>query len=97
MKRIVYMLAFTILGAMVGFFIHIMAEVTYLQLLLADFEKYGFGWSWQAWENIQGVGMALLVLFGTGFGYRLGVRCWKWLYVEQKLLKRWGIRLKQTF
>lgn len=97
MKKHIYYLSFTALGALFGFLIHAVVELYYIKLLLQDFDNYGFGWTWETWEQIHTYGTLLLVIGFGLFGYRQGKRWWRILYVEKKYLKRWGIKLKETF
>lgn len=96
MKKNVYCLSFVLLGAMIGFFIHAMFEILYIRLLLSDFDKYGFGWSWLVWEQIHTYGVMALVLGFGWWGYGRGKHFWRVLYVEQKYSK-WLGKLKQDF
>jgi hypothetical protein len=97
MKRKIYYLTFTLLGAMFGFLTHALVEVCYIKLLLADFEKYGLGWSWEMWEIIHQVGIGALIVGFSAIGYSQGVKWWRILYVQKRYLKRWGINLKENF
>ncbi|MBX4187581.1 MAG: hypothetical protein KW793_00405 [Candidatus Doudnabacteria bacterium] len=97
MKRRVYYVIFTLLGAMLGFLLHMLIEMWYLQRLLHNFNRYSLGLSWEQLEMIHTFGVPLLVLSVAFWGYRKGVRCWQWLYVEKRYLKRWGINLKENF
>jgi hypothetical protein len=96
MKKKIYYLCFVLLGAMIGFFIHAMVEIFYIRLLLVDFDKYGFGWSWSVWEQIHMYGVVALI-FGFGYwGYNRGRHFWQVLYIDQKYSK-WLGKLKQNF
>jgi hypothetical protein len=96
MKRIVYYLSFTLLGAMFGFFLHAMIEVLYIKMLLADFGTYGMGLSWSDWEMIHMVGVIVLVAGFSYWGFERGQHFWKVLYVDQKYSK-WIGKLKRDF
>lgn len=96
MKQKVYYFSFVILGAMIGFFIHAMVEILYIDLLLSDFDKYGFGWSWSVWDRIHIYGVLAMVLIFGLWGYNRGRHFWRVLYVDQKYSK-WLGKLKQDF
>jgi hypothetical protein len=97
MKKTIYIVAFMILGAMLGFFLHAVIEIFYIKLLLKDFSKFGLGLSWSNWEMIHLIGVPLLTLGLAWCGYRQGKKWWRILYVEQKYLKRWGVKLRKDF
>lgn len=97
MKKYVYYFSFTVLGLVTGFLIHMLSEIVYLNLLLEDFQKYGFGWSWAVWLNIHtGSVVVLTALFGW-LGFKSGKKFWRILYIEKKFSSKWGIKLKETF
>ena len=97
MKKQIYYLTFTFFGALLGFFIHAVVELGFINLMLSDFEKYNFGLTWAEWMMVHTYGTLLLVI-GLGlYGYRLGVKFWRILYVDKRYLKRWGIKLKENF
>lgn len=96
MKKKIYYLCFVLLGALFGFFLHALVEIFYIKLLLSDFEKYGFGWSWIVWEQIHLYGAVVLVAGFGVWGYDRGRHFWKVLYVDQKYAK-WISKLKKDF
>ncbi|MFA4937492.1 MAG: hypothetical protein WC575_04400 [Patescibacteria group bacterium] len=87
MKKFFYIAAFTVLGLLSQFLVHALVEIWYINLLLNDFVRYGFGWSWDTWYGIHTVGTWILVLLGTAFGYWQGRYWWVRLYDEQGKLK----------
>lgn len=97
MKRKIYYLTFTLLGAMFGFLIHAIVEVWYIKRLLSDYETYGLGLTWENWELIHQIGIGALIIGFSAIGYRQGVKWWRILYVQKRYLKRWGINLKENF
>jgi hypothetical protein len=96
MKKLVYYVSFTFLGALFGFFLHAMVEILYIKLLLMDFDRYGFGLTWKTWEELHTVSVVVLVLGFGIWGYGRGQHFWKVLYVDQKYAK-WVGKLKQNF
>ena len=92
-KRIVYLIAFTFLGALVSFLIHAGIEILYTRLLLADFERYSFGLTWDQWFRIHAIGTLVLFVLGTGVGFWQGRYWWRKIYLEGAL-RRFGIRVR---
>lgn len=76
-KKNVYIFLFVIFGALIGFLIHAGIEIWYINLLLADFSKYGLGLSWPQWYIIHGVGTVILFAGGSLFGYLQGKHWWR--------------------
>lgn len=88
MKRIIYIVLFTFLGALVSTILHGLVELWYIGLLNADFATYGLGWSWETWFMIHAVGSWVLLTAGIAFGFQQGVYWWRVLYGEGQLT-RW--------
>lgn len=88
MKRIIYIALFTFLGIILQFMAHALIEIWYIGLLLADFPKYGFGLSWQAWFNIHAVSTVLFLLVGTWIGRKEGIYWWRKIY-EENMIAKW--------
>jgi len=83
MKRKFYIAAFIFLGILLQFLVHAGIEIWYINLLLTDFQKYGFGLSWESWEMIHH-GLLLVLLFCGGiFGFWQGKYWWKRIYVDR--------------
>lgn len=97
MKKIIYVLSFTLLGALLGFLVHGFAEIGYINLLTSDFEKYGFGVSWGGWVAIHAGWNVLCLLFGAVFGFEQGLKWWQVLYVEGRYNNRLRRPLKRNF
>ncbi len=88
MKRVIYLAAFTVLGALLLFLAHALLEMAVLSFLLRDFDRYGLGLSWNQWYAFhQALGLALLIV-GICLGYRWGVFWWQAIYVERRY-KKW--------
>ncbi|MFH1111713.1 MAG: hypothetical protein V1712_01425 [Patescibacteria group bacterium] len=87
MKRFFYLVAFTFLGLLCQFVVHALVEIWYIDLLVKNFSRYGFGWSWNTWYIIHDVITWVLVLVGLLFGYWQGRHWWVRLYDEQGKLK----------
>lgn len=80
MKKIFYISLFALLGVLAQFIAHGLLEIWYIGLLLEDFSRYGFGFSWDAWVMIHNVGTVLLFATGVGAGFRRGKFLWKKMY-----------------
>jgi hypothetical protein len=79
-KRNIYISLFVILGIVVQFVIHASLELWYIEFLLFDFSKYGFGLSWNTWVVIHNVLTILLLIVGIHFGWRQGKYWWRRIY-----------------
>lgn len=84
MKKAIYIFATMVLGVLLSFLLHAAIEITTINLLMKDFAKYGLGLSWPTWLMIHSIGTAILLLAGVVFGYFIGQRWWKYVYVEKK-------------
>ncbi|MBL7141860.1 hypothetical protein ISS21_02055 [Patescibacteria group bacterium] len=80
MKRTIYITIFVILGILLSFLIHAVVEVWYIDLLLKDFSKYSFGFSWSQWYLIHYLGTAILFILGALAGFWQGKFWWKRIY-----------------
>jgi hypothetical protein len=67
-----------------SFLIHAIIEIPIIKLLVSDFDRWGFGLSWNVWFILHGVWSVLLFLTGVYFGYKQGKRWWKVLYEDKK-------------
>ncbi|MEK7556430.1 MAG: hypothetical protein AAB538_00450 [Patescibacteria group bacterium] len=93
MKRAVYTIAFTVLGILLQFLAHAVAERWYIMKLVKDFETYGLGLSWDQWFLVHHVSAAVLLIAGAAFGFWQGRFWWPRLYDEQGN-KRWHWKRK---
>lgn len=84
MKRTIYIISFTVLGVLVQFLAHALLELWYIALLTADFARYGFGLSWDAWFLIHHIATAVLLVGGLFGGYFSGRYWWRIIYIEKK-------------
>ena len=83
MKRVIYIILFTILGILLQFLAHALLETWYANLLLADFVKYSFGLSWEKWWYVvHGVGSVALLVAGAVFGFWQGRYWWERIYMK---------------
>ena len=83
MKKTIYIILFTFLGILLQFLIHILVETWYIDLLITDFPKYGFGLSWYQWFIIHHIGTVILFVTGTLFGFWQGKFWWQRIYEKK--------------
>lgn len=83
MKKISYITLFIFLGVLISFLVHAMIEIPIIMLLVSDFEKWGFGLSWDVWEVIHIVGAVILLILGIVIGFLQGRRWWGVLYTNK--------------
>lgn len=84
MKRLIYLLLSILLWILISFLIHATIEIPAIYFLTKDFNKYGLGLSWNSWYQIHQVGTAILLIFGVIFGYFIGKRWWRFIYIEKR-------------
>lgn len=87
MKKKFYIFSFTILGILLQLLIHALSEQWYIGLLISDFAKYSFGFSWSQWFLIHHVFTILLFIAGALFGFWQGKIWWKIIYEKNKTIK----------
>lgn len=85
MKKIVYIVAFTILGILLQFLVHSFFEQNYIYFLLKDFDTYSFGFSWAQLYMAHKIISALFFIGGALFGFYQGKYWWKYIYVDKKI------------
>ncbi|RJQ36379.1 hypothetical protein C4552_03770 [Candidatus Parcubacteria bacterium] len=83
-KRVVYIAAFTVLGILVQFIAHAVIETWYIGLLLEDFSRYGFGWTWETWVLIHNILSFILLAAGALAGFSAGQFWWQEIYVKRR-------------
>lgn len=84
MKRTFYIICFTLLGILVQFLVHAIAELGMIALLLKNFNVYGLGLSWRQWFAIHEALSVVLLVLGAWWGYTAGVKFWNIIYVEKR-------------
>ncbi len=87
-KRTIYIFLFTFLGAVVSFLVHVAIEIPVINLLVKDFEKYGFGFSWPQWYLIHHIGSVMLFIGGIIAGFWQGKYWWKIIYIDKSRANR---------
>lgn len=93
MKRIIYIIAFTVLGILFQFLVHALIETGYISVLELDFPRYSLGLTWSQLMIVHKIFTAVLFVAGAVFGYIQGKYWWKQLYI----LKRYKKDLKPNF
>lgn len=88
MKRVVYIIAFTVLGILLQFLAHAVVERWYIAKLVNDFDAYGLGLSWKQWFLAHHIVSVALFIAGAGLGFWQGLYWWPKLYDEHGV-KRW--------
>ncbi|MEK7576693.1 MAG: hypothetical protein AAB482_03275 [Patescibacteria group bacterium] len=83
-KRRFYLFCTIILGVLLLSIVHAIVEMWYINLLVSDFDMYGFRLSWSQWFLVHNVLSVALWIFGAWFGYWLGIRWWQIVYVERR-------------
>jgi len=97
MKKKIYILAFMILGLLLGFLIHALAEIVYIPLLVERYETFGLGLKFDTWFAIHSVWAAVALAAGLWFGYYQGQKWWRVLYVEKRYGRWFKKPLKPNF
>lgn len=83
MKKVIYVFLFTLFGVLLQFFIHAVVEITYINLLLTNFEVFGLGLSFATWFTIHNVFAVVLLVSGLFLGFKQGLYWWKRIYVKE--------------
>lgn len=86
MQKKIYIVLFTVLGILLQFLVHAIVEIWYVGLLLQDFQKYGFGFSWNQWFFIHHIGTVILLVVGALFGFWQGKFWWRKIYKERSVI-----------
>ncbi len=87
MKKSFYIFCFVVLGLILQQIVHTVVEIWYIKLLVGDFNKYGFGWTWNTWFMIHHVYSAVLLIAGGLWGYWTGQYFWPKLYDERGVVR----------
>lgn len=83
-KKTIYITLFIVLGILLGFIVHGLIEMWYINLLLSDFPKYSLGHSWATWFTIHRYFSVIIYILSILFGYFQGKMWWRWVYVEKR-------------
>lgn len=83
MKKLIYTVSFIILGIFLQFLIHAIVEIWYIGLLVGDFPKYSFGFSWDQWFIIHHIGTVILFVAGILFGFWQARFWWSKIYEKK--------------
>ncbi|MEK7636186.1 MAG: hypothetical protein AAB362_00655 [Patescibacteria group bacterium] len=88
LKKYLYISLFAILGVLCASLIHGIVEILYIQLLLADFGRYGLGLSWGVWIYIHNILAIGLWVLGLVLGFYFGRYWWQVMYVRHDYIWR---------
>lgn len=80
MKKTIYLIAFSVFGVLVGFFLHAAVEITAINLLLINFGRFGLGLSWDGWFLAHTIFSIAMLVIGAGFGLTQGYYWWERVY-----------------
>jgi len=80
MKKVIYISLFTLLGVLLQFLAHMALEIWYIKLLLSNFQKFGFGFSWDFWVASHNVLAIIFLLVGAGAGFYFSKYFYKKIY-----------------
>ncbi|MEK7630635.1 MAG: hypothetical protein AAB417_01205 [Patescibacteria group bacterium] len=83
-KRMVYLLSASVLGFLLQLITHALIEMWYINLLLNNFARWNFGFSWDQLWQIHHALSTMLVVVGIAGGYMLGVIWWRIIYIEKR-------------
>ncbi len=85
MKKIVYIVAFIILGVLLQFLLHSLLEQSYIYFLLKDFNTFSLGFNWEQLYIAHKIITVLFLVAGALFGFLQGKYWWKYIYVDKKI------------
>jgi len=80
MKKSFYIFCFVVLGVILQQIVHTVLEIWYIKLLINNFNKYGFGLSWDSWFLIHHIYTGVFLAIGILSGYLSGKYWWPKLY-----------------
>ena len=84
-----YIILFSIAGALFGFFIHMVFEIWYINtLLFPSYETYSLGLSWNGILFLHALLVFVLTISGGIIGFYQGKYWWRIIYVEKKFFSR---------
>ena len=80
MKKTIYIICFSFLGALLQLLIHAGIELWYIKMLTLDFQRYSLGFSFGQLVFIHHIATVVLLIAGVLFGFYQGKYWWKRLY-----------------
>ena len=83
MKKEIYILLFIVLGILLGCILHAVIEISYINLLLVDYEKYSMNLNFSQLYTIHMIGTLVIILSGIVFGFFQGKFWWRKIYIEK--------------
>jgi len=83
LKKNLYIALFVLLGLLLGFILHAIAEIWYIGLLILNFNKYSMGLSWTKLYFAYQISTFIFLFLGAFWGYFQGLFWWKIIYGKQ--------------
>lgn len=83
-RKIIYVVLFTILGVLVSSVLHAVIEIWYVGLLIYNFKKFSMGLSWMHLYLLHNLFTAVFFAAGAAAGFIQGLFWWKVIY-EKKI------------
>ncbi|MDA3840488.1 MAG: hypothetical protein PF572_05325 [Patescibacteria group bacterium] len=84
MKKKIYISLSIFLFMLFGALFIAIIESLAIKCIIADFDKYGLGLTWSALISIRNTFAGLVFIGFSVFGYFIGQKWWKYVYVEKK-------------
>lgn len=79
-KRLIYIVGFTLLGWLIAFSIYSFGEYLWLNALVDNFDKYSYGLSWDQWWLIHYLILLFFSFGGIIYGFWQGHYWWDKVY-----------------
>ncbi|MBW6440844.1 hypothetical protein K0B03_02310 [Patescibacteria group bacterium] len=83
MKKEIYIFLFIILGILLSFLLHALIEISYINLLWTNYERYGMNLKFSQLYTIHTIGTIIILGVGIIFGFIQGKFWWKKIYIEK--------------
>ena len=84
MKKYFYIAAFVLLGLLLSQLIHAAIEIPVISLMSEQLTETGESWLADYWWLLHDIGAIVLWLAGLAFGFAMGKKYWRILYVEKR-------------
>jgi len=82
LKKITYIVLFTLLGFLIGVLFHGVIEIFYIKLLVRDFGRFSLGMTWDGLFTLHWFYALFTTIGGIWLGYRQGKYWWRKIYEE---------------
>ena len=84
MKKYLYIFLFMVLGLLLSQLIHSAIEIPVISLMSKQLLETGESWLADYWWLLHDMGSIVLWLAGLVFGFAMGKKYWRILYVEKR-------------